>query len=478
MIDLYARPALTNTAKLGWPGYGAKSLNDQVTFAYLTEDFSVGSIGLRPDPTNISTFNDPIPSIVGSLRQEGLIPSTSWGYLAGASYYSYPILGYGSLTLGGFDASRFNANANLTLAGSSDPFRPFLLGIESITITDNREMLTEPIITALDSLTTQIWLPISACQAFEAAFDLVWNETYQLYLLSEDQHSALVARNASVIFTLSTGIPHSTDRLIITLPYGAFDLKASPPLAGNNTYFYFPLKRAANETQYTLGRVILQEIYILAAYDWKSITLYEAVYPESSVDPNIIAICPPNSTTCLDISTVKQHKLPVGAIAGIVIAAVLILIGICVAVWFKCVRKPKPEQSLPEDIGGSRRTSISMTPYPAGLSDKPELDGTSLASPRSEPEEYYKPGGRNSVRDSGYTSVSPRRAASSSAGFSPSMERGWDEAVESEATEVYESGGRGFLELHGEPRTSPSPPELAGSSTRHEMLGSTAWPKR
>lgn len=104
------------------------------------------------------------------------------------------------MTFGGYDTSRLRIDSNLTLAGGSDPYRAFLLGVESIK-TGETELLEEPIIMALDSLVSQLWLPISTCQAFETTFGLVWNETYELYLLDEAQHSALIAQNASVTFT-------------------------------------------------------------------------------------------------------------------------------------------------------------------------------------------------------------------------------------------------------------------------------------
>ena len=47
----------------------------------------------------------------------------------------------------------------------------------------------------------------------------------------------------------------------IVLPYASFDLLASYPRVLNATK-YFPLKRAANESQYTLGRTFLQEAYV------------------------------------------------------------------------------------------------------------------------------------------------------------------------------------------------------------------------
>lgn len=410
--------------------------------------------------------------MLGALRQNSLIPSASWGYLAGAAYYTYPRSGLGSLTLGGYDASRLKTDANLTLAGGSDPYRPFLLGIESIT-TQGKETLTEPIITALDSLTTQLWLPLSVCQAFEAAFNLVWNETYQLYLLNEDEHSALAALNASVTFLLSTGISNSIDRLEITLPYAAFDLKATPPLAGNQTYFYFPLKRAANETQYTLGRTILQEIYIVADYEGNGITLYEASYPESSVESNIITLCPPNSTTCFASGTEtrdQSRKLSTGATAGIVIAVVLVLTAIGVAIWFKFFRKPSSSKMS--------STESSETPQ-IGVIEKPELGGEGVGSPRSELggkgvrssrielDGYYKPGRNELVGDSGYNSPSGGGAGESSTGAA---------SASSPGRKTVESGGAEVVELSAGTLISTGRSELPCNFAPQELPGSMSWP--
>ena len=44
----------------------------------------------------------------------------------------------------------------------------------------------------------------------------------------------------------------------IVLPYSSFDLVMIPPAVSTETR-YFPLLRAANDTQYTLGRTFLQE---------------------------------------------------------------------------------------------------------------------------------------------------------------------------------------------------------------------------
>jgi len=50
----------------------------------------------------------------------------------------------------------------------------------------------------------------------------------------------------------------SRDVININMPYGSFDLTASWPLTSNDPSRYFLLRRAANESQYLLGRAFLQ----------------------------------------------------------------------------------------------------------------------------------------------------------------------------------------------------------------------------
>jgi hypothetical protein len=57
--------------------------------------------------------------------------------------------------------------------------------------------------------------------------------------------------NPTITFKLGDTIDGG-DTVDITLPYNAFDLQADYPLYTNRTN-YFPLRRADNDTQYTLG---------------------------------------------------------------------------------------------------------------------------------------------------------------------------------------------------------------------------------
>jgi len=74
-------------------------------------------------------------------------------------------------------------------------------------------------------------------------------------------HTSLLSMNPNITFTLANTGGQTLD---IVLPYSAFDLTASFPVLANgtNSTNYFPIRRADNDTQYTLGRVFLQEAYV------------------------------------------------------------------------------------------------------------------------------------------------------------------------------------------------------------------------
>lgn len=80
-----------------------------------------------------------------------------------------------------------------------------------------------------------------------------------MYLVDDDQHDAMIKQDAEVTFQLGTSLSGG-DIISITLPYASFDLEAGPPLVKSQKR-YFPLRRAVDESQYTLGRAFLQEAY-------------------------------------------------------------------------------------------------------------------------------------------------------------------------------------------------------------------------
>jgi hypothetical protein len=148
----------------------------------------------------------------------------------------------------------------MSFAFAPDISRDLTVGLQSITMTTAQEttaLLPDGIFTFIDSTVPHIWLPLEACQKFEEVFGLTWNSTSELYLVDDTLHDALVRKNASLTFTIGNAT-YGGPTIEIVLPYASFDLEVDYPIVNNRTK-YFPLKRAANDTQYTLGRTFLQE---------------------------------------------------------------------------------------------------------------------------------------------------------------------------------------------------------------------------
>lgn len=134
----------------------------------------LGVFPLGPKPTNFSDFNDPQPSFMWTLRNQSLISSVSYGYCAGSSFRGN--LGFGTLTLGGYDSARFRPN-NMTFDFRSPYSGNLVVGIQSIeaenTLSGVVSLLPTGILSFIDSTVPEIWLPIPACEMFEAAFGMV-----------------------------------------------------------------------------------------------------------------------------------------------------------------------------------------------------------------------------------------------------------------------------------------------------------------
>ncbi len=75
---------------LGIPGQSGVvnvSLDHQVIAGIATNTYYLGNLGLSPQNITFGSNNgDSSPSFLGSLKNEDLIPSLSFGYTAGASY--------------------------------------------------------------------------------------------------------------------------------------------------------------------------------------------------------------------------------------------------------------------------------------------------------------------------------------------------------------------------------------------------------
>lgn len=343
----------------------------------------MGLLGLTPRSSNFTSFNNPIPSFMQSLQEQSLIPSVSWSYTAGNQYRNFHpftstsfgtfadhvVVGlskvFGSLVLGGYDSSRFIQN-NYTFPFSVDT--GLVTQLEAITTGTGQSLLPSPItLISLDSTLPYIYLPLEACTLFENEFGLTWNETAQLYLLSDAQHSALQTRNPSITFRLGT----SPTTVNITLPYAAFDLNASWPLTSSATP-YFPLKRSINDT-YILGRTFFQEAYVIADYEAGSFSVSQCKW-DGTLSQNIITILPSNSTNSTSPTPETSHSLPTGAIAGISVAGAAVAV-VAVLIFYLYRLKPARQKKHAAELAAN-------TPSQQEAVLKPELENTAIPSPQ------------------------------------------------------------------------------------------------
>jgi hypothetical protein len=314
-------------------------------------EFYLGVLALNPRPTNFTTLNDPQTSFMTLLKDQNVIPSLSYSYTAGAPYRLNKALG--TLILGGYDTSKFE-NTSSTYDFFSDQTRDLTVQVSSIAtnVSGKTNLLPSgPINLLIDSSVAEIYLPATACQAFESAFNLTYNNTAGLYLVNDTLHENLLASNPSVTFTIEAAVSGGSS-FNVTLPYAAFDLTAEYPLVSNSSS-YFPLKRAANDTQYTLGRTFLQEAYIVVDYERSSFSVHPRVWNASAVS-NIVTIEPDNSgNSTVSIGpkpSSNNSALSGGAIAGIVIGALVVVIAVVVALWWFCIVVPRRKQAQMEQV--------------------------------------------------------------------------------------------------------------------------------
>ncbi|MCJ1320348.1 hypothetical protein MMC15_005686 [Xylographa vitiligo] len=356
-----------DTLSLGLPGTGAPTIKQQVVAGIAAKDFYIGILGLGPEPTNLTTMDDPQESLLSTLKQQNLLPSLSWAYTAGAHYRLKGV--DGSLTLGGYDTSRF-IQSPVSCNFADDISRNIVVGIKSITTTAGNSsdatmsLLPNGFLAFVDAGVSHIWLPLEVCQAFETTFGLIYDPTTELYLINDTLHDILVTRNASITFQLANDLT-SVNTVSITLPYAGFDLELTPNYPGiMNQTRYFPIRRAANDSQNTLGRTFLQEAYLIADYERSNFSINPVIFADS-YEPNLQAILPPsnssNTTTSTSHSPLNNPTstaLTAGAIAGIVVSAFSVAVILAVGI-FVGVRKRRTQWRL-QRLGRKRNGSNNL----------------------------------------------------------------------------------------------------------------------
>jgi hypothetical protein len=192
-----------------------------------------------------------------------------------------------------------------------------------------------PTYTLVDFAESQIWLPVSACDKFAGTFNLTYDNATDLYLVDSSTHAQLIARNPSITFGLGqTSDPE--ERVNVVLPYSAFDQQASYPIYENATD-YFPIRRAYNDTQYTLGRTFFQEAYVRIDYERGNFSIHQALFPTTDHKQQIIPVLSPD----IAIQTRPVSRLSRNVVAGISIGSVFFLIAMFAVTFWMYPRRKK-----------------------------------------------------------------------------------------------------------------------------------------
>ncbi len=242
-----------------------------------------------------------------------------------------------------------------------------MVGILSITATgtlnNNATLLSNDIAALVDTTLPFIWLLLSACQVFEQAFGLVWNDTNQFYLVNDTIHQQLLNQNPTVTFKLGNSTL-SEASVNITLPYAAFDLQASSPIFPNGTN-YFPLRRASSPSQYTLGRAFFQEVYLLVDYEQSNFSISQGLFPaNTSADIVTIDHSTQNRATNATSGSQPSHHTsrPIVIGTAVALSIAIVVLFVLAIILFRRFRN--------RSWSNSRNNSTSSNP-PVQMTDSP-----------------------------------------------------------------------------------------------------------
>ncbi|KAI1342406.1 aspartic peptidase domain-containing protein [Xylariaceae sp. FL0016] len=362
------------------------SFDKQIVAAINDTGYYTGFFGLGIMAGNFDgvVAQSPISSLV---EQDGVIPSHSYGYTAGAYYggsSGTPL----SLTLGGYDANRFEPHGTEFSLNASAPQLETLVRSITTSVSDTSKAPTswasssislsyfnESVTALIDGSTPYLWLPPVICDRFATAFNLTWNETLGLYLFSsiENLEAYRSSPDLTFTFTLSSkdnlddfGQPLDVPGVVnITISANAFIQNLRYPFMdiigyGSPAVPYFPLKPTDNNSQVIIGRSFLQEAYIITNYEKSTFSVHQAKFPDDPADTSIqtIAYDPSSSYPGPASRTTSAKGLTHTQLIGLIVGVCLVGTAIVATIWFMH-RRRRQQQTLATSQEDSFKDEIS-----------------------------------------------------------------------------------------------------------------------
>ena len=247
-----------------------------------------------------------------------------------------------------------------------------VLSIESVRMTmdiidtpmdggDNSDSLVPPddeYYFKIDSSTPFFWFPENMCESFAKSFGLEYDEKLDLYLYGtnwtdDSRFDYLVDKNLILTFTLSD-YPGSDLSVEIQLPISAFDHKLTYPYnyphgpkLGDRGVRYFPMRKANDSKQYTIGRAFLQEAYLIVDYERHNFSVSQAKFePDAMSNKDLVSILPgtwipPEPPESPEVP--RTSSMSTGTKAGIGIGASMVALVIAFSILLYCRRRKRDE---------------------------------------------------------------------------------------------------------------------------------------
>jgi hypothetical protein len=353
-----------------------------------SRDFFLGSLGLAAgyiSPTGASRRT----YLSGLAAVTTTIPSSSYGFTAGAFYRNGGNGATGSMVFGGYDQARLIMKNSVSVPMPSNQNNTLLVGVNSIVYTPQQSVeptsasFTDPtkdgFLAAIDSTLPYLVLPNNICDQFVEKFSLGFDATTGLYTINSTAHERNKQQNATVTFVVSAQTKNSASTSTIVFPYDAFHLQATDPIYTNTTD-YFPIRKSDNG-RYILGRTFLQEAYIIVDYERGNFTVAPAAFSSPLPRENLVAIYNTSYVPPPRAPNSGGDGLAAGAIAGIVIGivAAFLILGGAAFLYFKKRRKSK---AAPNDQEG-KPTGIDTIGASGEIKHRrvSELTGSEAQSP-------------------------------------------------------------------------------------------------
>lgn len=250
------------------------------------------------------------------------------------------------------------------------------MGVQSITINvndTNIDLPTQGILATIDTSVADLWLPPSLCDAFATNLNLTYHNASDRYVIPSSIQTLLQSTSPTFTFTLGTSVSDG-ETIDIELPYAALALEADYPIFAEPTTI-FGIRRAANDTQFTIGRALLQEVYLGVDWEREIFNISRAHFSAPMPDEDIVAIEPKLELVETGTKPSGGKKgLSKGAIAGIVVGAVVVFVLVAAAAWW-VVRRRRRRRREKLIAAGEAVTVVEDEKKGHDGDDAPEVGG-------------------------------------------------------------------------------------------------------